>query len=136
LTDSVITRFGTVVPGSPPLNNEVLGVCPGGNEVASEDWATVDFAPPNPVDLGVPQVMDGPATPPGLIEVAESGCYSFVMDASNTAAPILVVTEVSTGFIGAPVMRLTGAPGTADVDPDYSKNGRFVVYSGVIEPQP
>ena len=118
---------------------EVEILLPGGFtdfKVASEDWATVDFAPPNPVDLGVPQVMDGPATPPGLIEVAESGCYSFVMDASNTAAPILVVTEVSTGFIGAPVMRLTGAPGTADVDPDYSKNGRFVVYSGVIEPQP
>jgi Tol biopolymer transport system component len=107
-------------------------------KVASADWVAADFAPPNPVDLGVPQVMV-PAPggiPTGVIEVAGSGCYSFAMDASNTAAPILVVTEVSTGFIGAPATRLTGAPGTADVDPAYSNNGRFVVYSGVIAPQP
>ncbi len=104
-------------------------------KVASEDWATVDFAPLNPVVLYVPQVMAF-AGPNGVIEVADSGCYSFVMDASNTAAPVLVVNEVATGPIGAPATRLTGAPGTADVDPDYSKNGRFVVYSGVTEQQP
>jgi Tol biopolymer transport system component len=105
-------------------------------KVASEDWATVDFAPPAPVELGVPQVMVGPAAPNGLIGVAESGCYSFVMDASNTAAPVLTVTEVSVGPIGAPATRLTGAPGTADVDPAYSNNGRYVVYSGVRDPMP
>ena len=106
-------------------------------KAASADWVAVDFAPANPVDLGVPQVMvPAPGEPNGEIEVAESGCYSFAMDASNPAAPILVVTEVSTALIGAPATRLTGAPGTADVDPAYSNNGRFVVYSGVIESQP
>ena len=79
--------------------------------------------------------------PDGQIDVADSGCYSLVMDASNAAAPTLVVTEVSTGLIGAPATRLTGAPGTAnvgtaDVDPAYSSNARFVVYSGDMAPQP
>jgi hypothetical protein len=105
-------------------------------KVASEDWSTVDFAPTNPVELGVPQVMVGPGGPNGLIDLAESGCYSFVMDASDTTAPTLVATGVSTGVIGAPATRLTGAPGTTDTDPAYSNNGRFVVYSGVIGSQP
>ncbi len=39
LTDSVIDIYGTTVPGSPPPNNEILGACPGGSQVASEDWA-------------------------------------------------------------------------------------------------
>ncbi|MCA9311379.1 MAG: hypothetical protein KDA21_09255, partial [Phycisphaerales bacterium] len=39
LTDSVINRFGTTVPGMPPAGNETLGDCPGGSEVPSEDWA-------------------------------------------------------------------------------------------------
>ncbi len=38
LQDHVIARYGTVVPGTPPVGNETLGMCPGGNEVASEDW--------------------------------------------------------------------------------------------------
>ncbi|MCB9646790.1 MAG: hypothetical protein H6730_09390 [Deltaproteobacteria bacterium] len=38
LEDQVILRYGTTVPGTPPVGNEVLGQCPGGNEVASEDW--------------------------------------------------------------------------------------------------
>ncbi len=38
LTDSAINVFGTEVPGSPPPGNETLGDCPGGLEVASEDW--------------------------------------------------------------------------------------------------
>jgi Tol biopolymer transport system component len=106
-------------------------------KVASEDWATVDFAPLALVELGVPQVMVPAAGGPnGLIGVAESGCYSFLMDASNTAAPVLTVSEVATGPIGAPATRLTGAPGTADVDPAYSNNGRYVVYSGVRDPTP
>ena len=106
-------------------------------KVASADWIAVDFAPLNLVELGVPQVMvPAPGGPNGVVEVNESGCYSFVMDASNAAAPVLVVTEVSTGLVGAPATRLTGAPGAADVDPAYSNNGRFVVYSGVAESQP
>ena len=38
LTSSVIKTFGTVVPGSPPVNQTTLGKCPGGIEVPSEDW--------------------------------------------------------------------------------------------------
>ena len=38
LTGNVMTLYGTTVPGSPPANNTQLGACPGGNEVASEDW--------------------------------------------------------------------------------------------------
>ena len=39
LTDNVISLLGTTVPGMPPAGTETLGDCPGGNEVASEDWA-------------------------------------------------------------------------------------------------
>ena len=38
LTDNVINLLGTSVPGSPPPGVEILGDCPGGNEVAQEDW--------------------------------------------------------------------------------------------------
>jgi hypothetical protein len=38
LESTVPIEFGTTVPGSPPPGNETLGDCPGGNEVAQEDW--------------------------------------------------------------------------------------------------
>lgn len=38
LTDTVIDRFGVAVPGNPPEDLDTLGDCPGGLEVASEDW--------------------------------------------------------------------------------------------------
>ena len=38
LDDNVANLLGTVVPGDPPLGLEILGNCPGGNEVCSEDW--------------------------------------------------------------------------------------------------
>jgi acetylornithine deacetylase/succinyl-diaminopimelate desuccinylase-like protein len=38
LTEYVMGNYGTTVPGSPPPGNEILGDCPGGNQVASEDW--------------------------------------------------------------------------------------------------
>ncbi len=107
-------------------------------KVASADWVAADFAPPAPVELGVPQVMvPAPGgNPTGMIDVTDSGCYSFRMDASNPGAPVLLVTLVEAAPIGAPTTRLTGAPGPADVDPAYSNNGRYVVYSGVRDPTP
>jgi Tol biopolymer transport system component len=102
-------------------------------KVASADWVAADFAPVDPVELDVPQVMV-PAPggiPTGFIDVALAGCYRFVMDASDTAAPVLVVNEVATtDLIGALATRLTGAPDSVEVDPAYSNNGRYVVYSG------
>lgn len=38
LTGNVIAQYGTTVPLNPPASVAVLGACPGGNEVASEDW--------------------------------------------------------------------------------------------------
>ena len=38
LTSTVIKTFGTAVPGSPPASVATLGKCPGGNQVALEDW--------------------------------------------------------------------------------------------------
>ena len=38
LTNTVIKVHGTSVPGSPPATVATLGKCPGGNQVASEDW--------------------------------------------------------------------------------------------------
>lgn len=38
LTDDVISVLGNVVPGDPPPGLELLGDCPGGSQVASEDW--------------------------------------------------------------------------------------------------
>jgi len=39
LENHVAALLGTAVPGSPPPDLEVLGACPGGNEVCQEDWA-------------------------------------------------------------------------------------------------
>lgn len=38
LTGHVMDVDGTMVPGSPPAGTETLGDCPGGSQVASEDW--------------------------------------------------------------------------------------------------
>jgi len=38
LTNNVVNLLGTTVPGSPPPGLELLGACPGGNEVIQEDW--------------------------------------------------------------------------------------------------
>lgn len=38
LEDTVIALLGSAVPGSPPAEIAVLGACPGGNEVCTEDW--------------------------------------------------------------------------------------------------
>ena len=38
LSNAVTKLFGTAVPLNPPANQTTLGSCPGGNEVASEDW--------------------------------------------------------------------------------------------------
>jgi hypothetical protein len=38
LTSSVAGEYGTIVPGSPPPDNAILGDCPGGNESPIEDW--------------------------------------------------------------------------------------------------
>jgi sugar lactone lactonase YvrE len=38
LENTVIALLGSAVPGSPPAEIAVLGACPGGNEVCSEDW--------------------------------------------------------------------------------------------------
>jgi len=38
LSNSVTKLFGTAVPLNPPVNQTTLGNCPGGSQVASEDW--------------------------------------------------------------------------------------------------
>jgi hypothetical protein len=38
LEGSVAGLLGTTVPGQPPVNQETMGACPGGNEVCQEDW--------------------------------------------------------------------------------------------------
>jgi len=38
LENHVANLLGTDVPGSPPPGLEILGACPGGSEVCSEDW--------------------------------------------------------------------------------------------------
>jgi hypothetical protein len=67
LTDNVIHLFGTEVPGSPPPGNETLGDCPGGNELATEDWgrATAVVADayawlPDAIPVIVPLTDEGP----------------------------------------------------------------------------
>ncbi|MCC6621788.1 MAG: lamin tail domain-containing protein, partial [Deltaproteobacteria bacterium] len=67
LEGNVIATFGTTVPDDPPVGLETLGACPGGNEVASEDWgrATAVVAEefpwtPGAVRLIVPVADEGP----------------------------------------------------------------------------
>jgi hypothetical protein len=78
LTASVAGDYGTTVPGSPPPDNTILGDCPGGIQVGSEDWgrATSVVAGnkiwlPDSVRLIVPLSDEGPwcgdpVTDPGV----------------------------------------------------------------------
>lgn len=108
LTDSVANLYGTDVPGDPPPNNETLGVCPGGNEVGSEDWgrATSVVAGNKPwpdpsVRLVIPISDEGPwcgepVTDPGVdrdsithaiqISVANHVVVSPITGTGTTAA--------------------------------------------------
>jgi len=38
LTDNVVNLLGNTIPGTPPPGLEILGDCPGGNQVCQEDW--------------------------------------------------------------------------------------------------
>lgn len=38
LTDNVLNALGNTVPGNPPPGLEIFGDCPGGSEIATEDW--------------------------------------------------------------------------------------------------
>jgi MYXO-CTERM domain-containing protein len=67
LEGQVMARYGTAVPGNPPPGNDVLGQCPGGNEVASEDWgraasvvAGTKAWSPGTVRVVVPIADEGP----------------------------------------------------------------------------
>ncbi|MFW5876068.1 MAG: MYXO-CTERM sorting domain-containing protein [Myxococcota bacterium] len=100
LTDDVINLYGTEVPGDPPTDNEVLGECPGGNEVASEDWgrATSVVAGLRPwgdgnVRLVVPIADEGPwcgdpVDDPGVDRDAVEHAIEVAGDADVLASPI------------------------------------------------
>lgn len=67
LEGNVVTAYGTTVPDSPPAGQQTLGDCPGGNEVAIEDWGRAvsvlaDAYPwrPGAVRLVVPVADEGP----------------------------------------------------------------------------
>jgi len=78
LQDTVVNAYGTAVPGDPVPELATLGECPGGNEVASEDWgrATAVVAAGHPwtpgaVRLIIPLADEGPwcgdpVTDPGV----------------------------------------------------------------------
>ena len=66
-------------------------------KIASEDWSTVDISAPEggtEITLGVPATLSAAGGQPNLsISVPAGGEYRFALDATNSAAPILTVTN-------------------------------------------
>ena len=66
-------------------------------KIASEDWSTVDISAPEggtEITLGVPATLSAAGGQPNLsISVPAGGEYRFALDATNSAAPVLTVTN-------------------------------------------
>jgi glycosidase len=74
-------------------------------KVADADWAVVDFTADGVVNLGEPvTLVPGSGASNSTITIPADGCYNFALDVTDSAAPILTVTEVDV------------IPGTRDVD--------------------
>ncbi|MHC4695976.1 MAG: NHL repeat-containing protein [Planctomycetota bacterium] len=90
LTDNVINLLGTAVPGSPPPGLEQLGSCPGGNEVAHEDWGLATAV----VAGGFPWATDAMRL---IVPISDEGpwCGNPVtqMDADSIGHAIVVAQE-------------------------------------------
>lgn len=132
LTDTVIHVYGTAVPGSPPPGNQVLGDCPGGLEVAAEDWgratsvvAGVRPWAPGSVRLVVPLSDEGawcgdPVSDPGVdrdsithaIQVSNAAgvIVSPISGSGSTAATIGLAQALANGT-GGMQFTSTQAPG-------------------------
>ncbi|MEQ8273947.1 MAG: hypothetical protein RMA76_06825 [Deltaproteobacteria bacterium] len=135
LEDHVINRYGTVVPGAPPAGNETLGMCPGGNEVASEDWgravsvvAGTKVWTPGTVRVVVPIADEGPWCGDPLNAFDTDAITHAV--ATSTAARVRVSpitgTGSSQGVVNHAVTLATGTGGlhqrTTASDSDIPRN--------------
>ncbi|TNF32467.1 MAG: hypothetical protein EP329_10105, partial [Deltaproteobacteria bacterium] len=101
LTGNVIETYGTVVPGTPPPTLTTLGQCPGGIEVASEDWgraiAVVSVERPwveGATRLIVPLVDEGPwcgdpSLDPGIDRDAVEHAIAIATANGVTVSPII-----------------------------------------------
>ena len=121
LQDTVINRYGTVVPGDPVPELAVLGACPGGTEVASEDWgrATAVVAAGHPwtpgaVRLIVPLTDEGPwcgdpVTDPGVDRDSVLHAGRVARDHGVRVSPVIGLgANTTTKLMGALLATETG----------------------------
>ena len=122
LTDTVVKTLGTTVPGNPPATVATLGKCPGGSQVASEDWgratavvAGVKKWGAGNVRLVIPISDEGPwcgdpVSDPGVdrdsitqaikVAVANKVMVSPITGTGSSAAVVKLATELATGTGG------------------------------------
>ena len=133
LEGSVVTSYGTAVPDSPPAGQQTLGDCPGGNEVAFEDWGRAvsvlaDAYPwrPGVVRLVIPVADEGPwcgdpVSDPGadrasidqaiLVSNRRGVIASPITGTGSTATVIAMAQALATGTGG-----ITRSTGFAEAD--------------------
>lgn len=106
LENSVAALLGTVVPGNPPPALAVLGECPGGNEVCTEDWARATT------------VVAGSFSwlPPGdsvrlVIPISDEGawCGDPSTQIDNDAIQLAIAVAVDNGVIVSPIVGTGGS---------------------------
>jgi hypothetical protein len=106
-------------------------------KVASADWSTADFTADGTIALDASTtLLPGAGLGNSNIVIPADGCYNFRLDTTDTAAPVLTVTEVELDGGGPPpggevdlVARLTQLAAARASYPALRGGGTEVLYS-------
>ncbi|MDH4029857.1 MAG: alpha-amylase family glycosyl hydrolase, partial [Chromatiales bacterium] len=92
-------------------------------KVADADWAVVDFTADGVVNLGEPvTLVPGSGASNSTITIVADGCYNFALDVTDTAAPVLTITQVTLSKTTCGVTG-TGDPAEAYGVPIFARGG-------------
>jgi hypothetical protein len=130
LEGTVISTYGTAVPGDPPPSVATLGACPGGLEVSSEDWgrAAAVVAGLHPwstdaVRVVVPIADEGPwcgdpVTSPGVDLDAILQATAVAKDHDVAVSPILGTgSSAAVALLAQQLASATGGVVSSSADP-------------------
>jgi len=106
LENSVASLLGTNVPGDPPPALAVLGECPGGNEVCTEDWARATTV----VAGGFSWLPLGDSVRL-VIPISDEGawCGDPSTQIDSDASQLAVAVAVANGVIVSPIVGTGGS---------------------------
>lgn len=136
LTDDVINALGDVVPGNPPAGLEFLGMCPGGNEVASEDWALAvavvagEFAwSPDALRVIIPLSDEGPWCGDRVTDLDEAAIDHAILIANQND---VIVSPISASGSSSAVIALGQALADATGGLRFSSGDSGTLLDGVV----